>query len=123
MSNISQVLTEAAQTVLQGQTAGSLLGFIVIAYTGFVLSLVLDFYSSGEAIQQFNLAYFWKDNLARIIQAFVIIPFLVVFATPIFDVTITVTSAFTFGFAVDKFIETLKDRRKKQLRNKENTNE
>lgn len=87
----------------------------VWAFIGLVISLYMDFTSSGSAHKEMNWKYFWNDNNTRIILSLVLIPVALVFAPEFLGLNLNAFTAFTLGLTMDKVIETVKDRRKKKI--------
>ena len=86
--------------------------FIIYAYLGLVLSIVVDVIKrkpeSPKSPVKFSLKYLWTDNKERIIVSVILIPVLVVIFSFFTGKEINLANAFLIGWAGDEISNILK---------------
>lgn len=81
---------------------------------GVIISLYLDFTSSGAEHKTFDPRYFLKDNMWRIISSLIALFLVIIFGEELGFPISTNFGMLMMGFNADKIIETIKDRKKRK---------
>lgn len=88
--------------------------YFILGIFGIFSSLVIDVYSSGIQISQFDRKRWLKDNGFRVIVSIMVLFAAMVFGEEIVGIPTSNWSMFLAGFTSDKIIENLLQRKRKQ---------
>lgn len=88
--------------------------FLLFGLLGLVTSVAIDIYSSGIAGKDFSFSIFWQDNKWRLLLSLLVIVIAIIFSEQLLEMQMGNWSSFIAGFASDKVIENLMQRRRRK---------
>lgn len=79
---------------------------------GFVGSLLMDVYSSGEGMKDFSFRFWYKDNKVRVFISMFFITLFIIFSKELIELNVSNWSSLIIGFTIDKIMENFKQRKR-----------
>lgn len=96
--------------VLNGQSKEQYLSLLICGAIGLIASLLVEVIRHKDDIKKsggFNIAYYLRDNFARMLLSIIIITIGVLYSKDLVGIDIGNKGALVTGFCTDKIIETI----------------